>query len=85
MILAKQALKKQTQTYKHNKHFKIKFLSLEEGYHTPAGPSHNSPCMDQYWRSLPIRQGKRREEEIEHEEKPEDIDEEDNELTEGLL
>lgn len=61
MIQNKQASKKLTQTYKHNPNFKIQFPG-PEGYHFPAGPSHNSPCMDPYWRSQPIRQGKAREE-----------------------
>lgn len=38
-----------------------------EAYHFPSGPSHNSPCMDQYWRAQPIRQSEPREEETEHE------------------
>lgn len=74
MILAKHAQKKQTQTYKHNKNFKIKYPGLE-GYHFPEGRTYNSPCMDSYWRAQPIRQGKKREEEIEHEEKQEDEEE----------
>lgn len=32
-----------------------------EAYHFPSGPSHNSPCMDEYWRGQPIRQGIKRE------------------------
>lgn len=38
-------------------------------------PKHESPCMDQYWRAQPIRQGKVREE-IDT-----DYIEEDDELT----
>jgi hypothetical protein len=37
----------------------------QEAYHFPSGPSHNSPCMDQYWRAQPIRQSEPREEETE--------------------
>ena len=48
-----------------------------EAYHFPSGPSHNSPCMDQYWRAQPIRQSELREEETEHE----DCYEEEDELT----
>lgn len=36
-----------------------------EAYHFPSGPSHNSPCMDQYWRAQPIRQSEPRKEESE--------------------
>lgn len=32
-----------------------------EAYHFPTGPSNVSPCMSNYWRNQPIRQGKPRE------------------------
>jgi len=41
-------------------------------YHFPSGPSHNSPCMDQYWRAQPIRQSEPREDCYEEEEEDEE-------------
>lgn len=41
--------------------FKMKYPEFK-AYHLPAGPSHESPCMDPFWRSQPIRQGKVRDE-----------------------
>ncbi|AKB37379.1 hypothetical protein MSSAC_2789 [Methanosarcina siciliae C2J] len=41
--------------------FKMKYPEFK-AYHFPSGPVHNSPCMDPYWRSLPIREGKVRDE-----------------------
>lgn len=46
-----------------------------EAYHFPAGPSHISPCMSDHWRSIPIRQGTKRQD-PEHDEKPEEEEEE---------
>ena len=48
----------------------------KSAYHFPTGPTHESPCMDPYWRSQPIRQGISRDE-IEHEEIAEDPEEGD--------
>lgn len=44
-------------------------------YNFPSTPVHESPCMSEYWRAQPIRQGKVREE-IDF-----DYIEEDDELT----
>jgi len=47
----------------------------QDSYVFPAGPSHNSPCMDSYWRSQPIRSGICRDE-VEHDEKPDEEEKE---------
>lgn len=69
MRAALQVQKKQTQVYKHNTNFKMKYLG-PESIHFPTGPSHTSPCMSRYWRAQPVRTGIVRDE-IEHEDKPE--------------
>jgi len=40
----------------------------QSAYNMADRPKHESPCMDQYWRAQPIRQGKVREE-IDYDEK----------------
>jgi hypothetical protein len=47
-----------------NLDYKMKYPSAE-AYHFPAGDPKTSvsPCMDSYWRSQPIREGKPRERE----------------------
>jgi len=51
----------------------------KEAYHFPEGSSHESPCMSPYWRSQPIRQGKKRTEETtEHDKIKEETEEEDH-------
>ena len=51
--------------YKTNIHsipnFKMKYPEFK-AYNLEGSPVHLSPCMDPYWRSQPIRQGKVREE-----------------------
>ncbi len=37
-------------------------LPDEKAYHFSNGPKHESPCMSSYWRSIPIRQGQKKEE-----------------------
>lgn len=32
----------------------------KEAYHFPIGVSHESPCMDSYWRGSRIRQGNKK-------------------------
>ena len=49
----------------------------KSAYHFPTGPTHESPCMMDYWMKRPIRQGISRDE-IEHgeiSEEPEEGDE----------
>jgi hypothetical protein len=41
--------------------YQMKYSS-KEAYNMEDRPKHTSPCMDPYWRSQPIRQGKVREE-----------------------
>lgn len=49
-----------------------------EGYNLENPIKHNSPCMDSYWRSQPIRAGKKRED-YDHDTKPEETEETEKE------
>ena len=60
--------------FHHDPNYRINYQS-KESYVFPAGPSHNSPCMDSYWRSQPIRSGICRDE-VEHDEKPDEEEKE---------
>lgn len=44
-----------------NPNFRIKYPEIT-AYNLGGTPVHTSPCMDSYWRSQPIRQGKVRDE-----------------------
>jgi hypothetical protein len=59
-MASKQALRK-TEQYRHTLNYKMTYPG-PEAYHFPAGTKHESPCMSEYWRSQPIRQGKKKEE-----------------------
>jgi hypothetical protein len=55
-----------------------RMLPGKEAYHFPAGQTHESPCMNPFWRAQPIRQGNVRDlDEIFSDEKPNDELEED--------
>lgn len=56
--------------------YKMKYPG-PEAYHFPTGPSHISPSMSEYWRSIPIRQGSKRQD-PEHDENPEEEEESEN-------
>ncbi|MEN6290685.1 MAG: hypothetical protein ABFD07_01540 [Methanobacterium sp.] len=59
-MVLKQSLRK-TEPYRYNANYKMKYPG-PEFYNFPTGPKHNSPCMDSFWRSKPIREGKKMEE-----------------------
>jgi hypothetical protein len=44
-----------------NPNFKITYPGLS-AYHFPTTPQHLSPCLDPFFRTQPIRQGKQRDE-----------------------
>lgn len=51
MLTSPKLSKKRDPRLHHNPNFKIR-LPGSAGYHFPIGPSHNSPCIDTYWRVL---------------------------------
>ncbi len=52
---------RKTESYRHTLNYKMTYPG-PEAYHFPTSTKHNSPCMDSFWRSQPIRQGKKKEE-----------------------